>query len=141
MLQDFFNTFQEHGLEFDLKESAKTSVYTRKPLHQNVQRALSKMNVRCQTEGIAQCKCPFGTPAFMAAFMAKLTSKLQGRHDAFDAFWHAFLRHDDARKKPTRRTHEHFLNLIRLSVLSMPTYTLRTVNPIFRERYTEAATL
>jgi hypothetical protein len=44
-------------------------------------------------------------------------------------------------KKPTRRTHEHFLNLIRLSVLSMPTYTLRTVNPIFRERYTEAATL
>jgi len=98
------------------------------------------MNVRCQTEGIAPCKIPFGSPAFIEKFMRKQTVKLQGRCDAFDAFWHASLKHDANRKKPTRRTHEHFLNLIRLSFLSMPTYTLRAVNPLFREHYTEAAT-
>jgi hypothetical protein len=140
MLQDFFQTFREHGLEFDLDISAKTSVYSRKPLPQNTQRALTKMTVRCQNEGLAPCKCPFGTEAFMSKFMTKQTTKLQGRYEAFDALWSALLKFDAGRKKPTRRTHEHYLNLVRLSFLSMPMYTLRAVNPLFREHYTEAAT-
>jgi ribonuclease HI len=140
MLDDFFQTFSEHGLEFDLNISAKTSVYSRKPLPQNTQKALAKINVRCQNEGLAPCKCPFGTDSFMSNFMTKQTTKLQGRYEAFDALWNALLKFDAGRKKPTRRTHEHYLNLVRLSFLSMPMYTLRAVNPLFREHYTEAAT-
>lgn len=140
MLQEFFQTFRDHGLDFDLADSAKTSVFSLKPLPQNVQRALANMKVRCQTDGIAPCKCPFGTDQFMEKAMSKQMTKLKGRFDAFDVLFDALLRYDANRKKPTRRTHEHYLNLVRLSFLSMPMYTLRTVNPIFRELYTKTAT-
>jgi ribonuclease HI len=140
MLQDHFNTLEAHGLRFDFSDSAKTSVYSVKPLPVNVQRALGKMNIRCQTEGIAPCKCPFGTERYVAAFMSKATAKLQGRFDAFDALWNALLKYDAKQHRPTKHTHEYFLNLVRLSFLSMSTYTLRAVNPLLREPYTAAAT-
>lgn len=140
MLEDLFTTLNAHGLTCDLSDASKTSVFSVKPLPLNVQNALSKMNVRCQNDGIAPCKCPFGTEQFMAAFMSKLTTKLQGRFDAFEALWSALLRYDATKAKPTKHTHEHFLNLVRLSFLSMPMYTLRAVKPQFRELYTTAAT-
>ncbi len=140
MLQEFFDTFTAHGLEFDLTNAAKTSVFTRKPLPQSVQRALSKMNVRCQTDGIAPCKCPTGTTEYMEKFMNKVTNKLQGRFHAFDRLLDVLLRYDANRRTPTRRNFEHYLNLVRLSFLSMPTYTLRAVNPTLREHFTKATT-
>ena len=140
MLQDHFSTLEAHGLRFDFSDTAKTSVYSVKPLPANVQKALNKMNIRCQTDGIAPCKCPFGTERYVSAFMSKATIKLQGRFDAFDALWDALLQYDSKQHRPTKHTHEYFLNLVRLSFLSMPTYTLRAVNPLLREPYTTAAT-
>jgi len=140
MVKDFFNHFDAHGLHFDLSDAAKTSVYSINPLPPNVQRELSKMQIRCQTDGIAPCKCPFGTQNYVEAFMRKLMIKLQGRFDAFEALWSALLKYDSKRQRPSRHTHEHFLNLVRLSFLSMSTYTLRAVNPLLREPYTTAST-
>jgi ribonuclease HI len=135
MLSEFFSTFNQHGLEFDFTEVAKTSVFSLKPLPAAVISRLAIMGIRTQTEGIAPCKCPFGSATFMNTFISKATAKLAARHQAFDALWPAMLAADTHRRKPTLRSYEQFLNLVRLSFLSMPMYTLRTVKPSFCEPY------
>jgi hypothetical protein len=52
----------------------------------------------------------------------------------------ALLKLDRNRRQPTHRNLEHFLNLVRLSFLSMSTYTLRTLKPTFCATYSAAAT-
>jgi len=141
MLAHFVRTFNDHGLEFDLSDSAKTSVYTAKPLPNRTRNQLAAMGFRCQTEGIAPCKNPVGSPAFLKTFVTKAIAKLKTRYDAFDLLWTAMLNVDAKKKKPTKHTHEYFMNLVRLSFLSMPIYTLRALKPSICEPYKLAASL
>ncbi len=140
MLSKFFATFKRHGLEFDFADDAKTSVFTTSPLPSHVQAKLQAIGIKCQSEGIAPCKCPFGTAAYMKKFVDRATTKLQNRFQAFKMLWPAMLHLDADRRRPLLRTHEQFLNLVRLSFLSMPVYTLRALNPSHCEPYSMAAT-
>jgi hypothetical protein len=140
MLSDFFSTLQRHGLEFDFANEAKTSVFSLSPLPSQTLTQLSQLGIRFQMDGIAPCKCPCGTVEFVTKFVSKATSKLRARFDSFKMLWPAMLDIDANRKRPLLRTHEQFLNLVRLSFLSMPTYTLRALNPSICEPYSMAAT-
>lgn len=140
MLKEFFETFNAHGLEFDFSNLAKTSVYTVAPLPSTVRNQLAKLGVKTQNDGIAPCKCPIGKDQFVADFVENLTAKLTNRFLALDSLWPALLKHDAQKQRPTRRTHEHYLTLIRLSFLSMPMYTLRSLKPSLCEPYACAAT-
>jgi hypothetical protein len=140
MLSDFFSTFQRHGLEFDFADEAKTSVFSLSPLPSQTLTQLSQLGIRFQMDGIAPCKCPCGTVEFVKKFVSKATSKLRARFDSFKMLWPAMLDIDANRKRPLLRTHEQFLNLVRLSFLSMPIYTLRALNPSICEPYSLAAT-
>jgi hypothetical protein len=140
MLEEFFKTFREHGLDFDFQEGAKTSVFSQAALPIHIRTKLSEIGIKCQTDGIAPCKCPFGSPAFMSKCVSKSTTKLEQRFLALKMLWPAMLKHDANRKRPLLRSHEQFLNLVRLSFLSMPVYTLRALNPSSCEPYALAAT-
>jgi ribonuclease HI len=140
MLKDFFDTFSRHGLEFDFSDTAKTSVYTIKPVAADICLRLNAMGLKCQNDGIAPCKAPIGTPTFTRAFIEKAIRKLTARFEAFEALWPAMLNRDSSLRRPSFRTYEQFLNLVRLSFLSMSTYSLRTTPPSACEPYVVAAT-
>jgi len=139
MLAHFVAHLKEHGFDFDLTDTAKTSIYTAKPLPRKVASQLNAMGFRCQNEGIAPCKSPIGTPAFLKNFVDKALAKLQLRYESFQLLWIAMLNVDASKRNPTKRTHEFFMNLVRLSFLSMPTYTLRSLKPSICEPYSTAA--
>ena len=128
-LSDFRALFARHGLLFDLADTAKSSVYTANPLPDDIRSHINALGFRCQTDGIAPCKIPCGTPAYMTAFANKLQAKLHIRFLAFQALWTALIKYDRSLKKPSNCYFEHYLNLIRLSFLSMPMYALRTLRP------------
>ena len=125
----FHSLFSSHGLRFDLSDSAKSSVYSVRPLPRNVQLRIESLGMRCQNEGIAPCKIACGTKAFVDAHAEKLKIKLHTRFLAFKALWRALIRYDRGLKRPSNLYSEHFLNLVRLSFLSMPMYVLRTLKP------------
>jgi len=129
LLPEFIALFASHGLRFDLSDKAKSSVYSVWPLPPHIQQALARTGMRCQNEGIAPCKIPHGTDSFMNAHANKMLAKLQGRFKAFQALWPILLRYDRSRKQPTFKVYEPYLNLVRLSFLSMSTYVLRTLHP------------
>jgi ribonuclease HI len=139
LLQDFMTLFKEHGLQFDLSSSAKSSVYSVHPLPDHIKNAIQGLGVRCQNDGITPCKVPTGSRGFMEAFISKATVKLQHRYDAFKALWPALQKYDRSLKKPSHLTFEPYLNLVRLSFLSMPTYVLRTSTPSFCVAYARMA--
>ena len=120
MLKEFFGTLNARGFEFDFADTAKTSVYTVDPLPASVRASLSKLGLKTQNDGIAPCKCPIGSDEYVAKFTSGLENKLTARCQSFHALWPAMLKHDESKKRPTRRTYEFFLNLVRLSFLSMP---------------------
>jgi hypothetical protein len=138
-LREFFGIFADHGLSFDFAEIAKTSVYSLNPLPGITQSRLQQLGLRTQTEGISPCKIPIDTESFVASYTQKALTKLTTRFHAFEALWPALLALDANSRRPSLRTHEHFLNLVRLSFLSMSTYTLRTINPSACEPYAVAA--
>lgn len=139
-LQEFIQLFADHGLQFDLSDSAKSSVFSVSPLPASMQSQLSAIGMRCQTAGITPCKIPFGSHEFLSAFALKALSKLRNRFEAFKDLLPALCKLDRSRRTPTHRNYEHFLNLVRLSFLSMPTYTLRTLIPSHCVMYSAAAT-
>jgi ribonuclease HI len=139
-LAAFITLFREHGLLFDLKDGAKSSVYSVAPLPQNIQDAIAAVGMRCQNSGIAPCKIACGTAEFLDCHALKLTDKLHNRYDAFQALWPALLRYDRRLKRPSHRNAEHFLNLLRLAFLSMPMYVLRTLNPLHCVTYRRCST-
>ena len=134
-LQEFISLFQEHGLRFDLSDDAKSSVFTTAPLPVSISEKITKLHIRCQTKGIAPCKVPCGSPAYMEAFVDKATTKLRERYKAFQDLLPALVALDRTRKHPTHNNFEHFLNLVRLSFLSMTTYVLRTLIPSYCVAY------
>lgn len=140
MIFDFFSTFNDHGLQFDFDDNAKTSAFSITPLPAHIQQRLNTIGLKCQSHGIAPCKCPFGTSSYVDSFVEKLKCKLTARHQAFKTLLPAMIKFDARRSKPILRTYEHFLNLVRLSFLSMPMYTLRALHPSQCEPYTRAAT-
>jgi hypothetical protein len=139
-LQDFITIFESHGLLFDFSDSAKSSVFSTNPLPEDTALQIRALNLRCQTEGITPCKIPFGSSAFMTSFVSKLTAKLNARYLAFKDLLPALLALDRTRKSPSHHNFEHFLNLVRLSFLSMPTYALRSVIPSYCVTYRRDAT-
>jgi hypothetical protein len=128
-LSDFCALFARHGLQFDLTNTAKSSVYTVQPLPDEIRSRINALGIRCQNNGIAPCKIPCGTPAYMTAFANKLQAKLHFRFLSFTALWTALIKYDRSLKKPSNCYFEHYLNLVRLSFLSMPMYALRTLRP------------
>jgi hypothetical protein len=140
ILAEFIQLFESHGLHFDLSDAAKSSVYSVDSLPIDIQEAISAVGMRCQNDGIAPCKIACGTPAFLDAHASKLTDKIRNRHAAFQALWPAMLRYDRRLKRPAHHNSEHFLNLVRLAFLSMPTYALRTLNPAHCIAYRRCST-
>jgi ribonuclease HI len=138
-MQEFVQLFANHGLRFDLSDSAKSSVFSVDPLPADMQNQLCAIGMRCQTNGIAPCKIPFGSADFYSAFSLKALSKLRIRFEAFRDLLPALCKLDHSRRTPTHRNYEHFLNLVRLSFLSMSTYTLRTLKPSYCATYSAAA--
>jgi hypothetical protein len=139
MLCDFLALFTAHGLLFDLSTDAKSSVFSVHPLPAQLQNAIAALGVHTQNLGITPCKIPYGNPNFIVTHVGKQQDKFSLRASAFKALWPALLK-----LKPTLRNtrigvHESFLNLLRLSLLSMSTYTLRTVNPLFCAPYASFA--
>ena len=141
LLPEFISLFSAHGLRFDLSDKAKSSVYSIWPLPSHIQHALASLGMRCQNEGISPCKIPHGTDTFMNAHASKMLAKLQGRYNAFQALWPILLRYDRTRKKPTYKVYEPYLNIVRLSFLSMSTYVLRTLHPSKCAAYCRSSTV
>ena len=129
IVEDFIALFNAHGLRFNLSDAAKSSVYSVHPLSLSVQQRLKLIGMRCQNDGIAPCKIAHGNVAFMKAHADKLLLKLRTRYASFQALWPTLIKYDRSLKKPSGRVYEPFLNLVRLSFLSMPTYVLRTLHP------------
>ena len=128
-LARFLSIFDAHGLRFDLSDSAKSSVYSVHALPLHIRNRITNLGMRCQNNGIAPCKIACGSKAFVDAHAEKLKAKLHNRFTAFQALWKALVQYDRKLKKPTNLYFEHFLNLVRLSFLSMPMYVLRTLKP------------
>jgi hypothetical protein len=135
MLDDFVTLFRCHGLRFDLSDDAKSSVFSILPLPEPISAAILLLGVRTQNIGIAPCKVPFGNPNFIAAHITKQQEKFMLRFNGFKALWPALLKLKPTCKSSRIGVHEGYLNLLRLSLLSMPIYTLRTVNPLFCAPY------
>jgi ribonuclease HI len=140
VLQEFIQLFADHGLHFDLRDTAKSSVFSLQPLPGATQLQLNALGIRCQVSGITPCKIPVGSSAFIAEFTDKALTKLRHRFEAFKDLLPALCKLDRSRRTPSHRNYEHFLNLVRLSFLSMPTYTLRTLLPSACVTYSTAAT-
>ena len=140
LLVEFIALFSSHGLRFDLSDAAKSSVYSVQPLPPAVQQAVVRLGMRCQNEGIAPCKIAHGTPAFVNAAATRATAKLHTRFQSMDALWPALVDYDRSLKKPTHRIYEPYLNLVRLSFLSMSTYVLRTLHPSKCAAYCSSST-
>ena len=140
LLAEFIALFSAHGLRFDLSDTAKSSVYTVNPLPLPVQRDIALLGMRCQNDGIAPCKVAHGTPAFMDKHAAKALTRLHIRYQGFEALWPVLFNFDRSLKKPTNRIHEPYLNLVRLSFLSMSTYVLRTLHPSKCAAYCRSST-
>ena len=138
LLSEFIDTFRAHGLSFDLSGDAKTSVYTTHPLATSTQQAIAALGIRCQNRGIAPCKIPTGSHEFISAHVQKQLEKFNLRAKSFEALWKALLKLKPFMKKENIGIHEGYLNTLRLSLLSMPMYTLRTVSPSFCRPYTFA---
>jgi ribonuclease HI len=138
MLAEFTAVFNSHGLTFDVSNTAKTSVFSRLPLPPALQSSIHALNIRTQTEGIAPCKIPFGTDAFIQKHVSKQIDKFKLRAGAFEALWPALLKLKLTFKSRIS-VHECYLNLLRLSLLSMTSYTLRTVQPLFCAPYSNFA--
>jgi ribonuclease HI len=139
MLKDFMLLFHSHGLRFDLSDGAKSSAFSVSPLPAPLLLSIAELNVKTQTTGIAPCKIPFGTPSFMSSHIAKQQEKLLLRARAFRALWPALLNLKPSLKSSRIGIYEGFLNLLRLSFISMSTYTLRTVPPLFCAPYADLA--
>jgi hypothetical protein len=134
MLADFLLIFRSHGLRFDLSNASKSSAFSTCPLPEPLLAMIAALGVKPQTHGIAPCKIPFGHPTFMIAHVAKQMDKLRLRASAFKALWPPLLKLKPALKSSRIGIYEGYLNLLRLSLLSMSTYTLRTVSPFFVHR-------
>jgi hypothetical protein len=139
-LEEFITLFQNHGLRFDFADTAKSSVYTIVSLPDDLRVRLQALRLRCQNDGITPCKIPCGSPAFMTAFAEKAITKLRMRFKAFDDLLPALIALDRSKRIPTHQNLEHFLNLTRLSFLSMSTYALRTLTPSHCAAYRQEAT-
>jgi len=137
LIAEFIQLFNDHGLRFDMTDSAKTSVFSKVPLHPSIQHRLQAIGIRTQQRGIAPCKVPYGTEDFIKAHVKKQMDKFEMRFKGFEALWPALLKRERLSKKPCNRIYESFLMLIRLSLLSMPMYTLRTTNPLHCAPYSE----
>ncbi len=140
LLDEFIALFAAHGLRFDLSDTAKSSVYSVHPLPAPVQRAIAHLGMRCQNEGIAPCKIPHGTSAFMDKYASRALDKLGNRYQSMEALWPVLIKYDLSLKKPTHRIREPYLNLVRLSFLSMSTYVLRTLKPSKCAAYCRSST-
>lgn len=138
-LEKLLRLFRSHGLRFDLSDSAKSSVYSKAPLPLHVATGIQRLEMRCQNDGIKPCKIPYGSTSFCQSFADKALIKLQGRFALFKDLFPALIKLDRERKRPSHRNFEHFLNLIRLSFLSMPIYVLRTLPPSFCVAYRQAS--
>lgn len=139
MLHSFISLFSSHKLRFDLSNSAKSSAFSVFPPSPLLAAAISALGLRCQQAGIAPCKIPFGDPNYMANHISKQQDKLVLRTQSFKALWPALLKLKPSLKHSRIGVHEAFLNLLRLSLLSMATYTLRTVSPQFCAPYASIA--
>ncbi len=135
MLEAFMALFRTHGLHFDLSDSAKTSVFSVLPLPNMLRDPILELGVKCQQAGIAPCKIPYGNPNFILSHVAKQQDKFMLRFSAFKALWPAMLKLKPTLKQTRIGVYEAYLNLLRLSLLSMSSYTLRTVSPQFCAPY------
>jgi ribonuclease HI len=135
MLGEFLALFRSRGLKFDLSNTAKSSVFSVLPLASELLEAISSLDVRTQQRGIAPCKIPFGNPNFIAAHVLKQQTKMILRAKTFGALWPALLKLKPSIRNSRIGVHEGFLNLLRLSLLAMTNYTLRTVSPLFCAPY------
>ena len=138
-LEDFMALFKNHGLCFDLSSTAKSSVFSTYALPDATRLRIQTAGLRCQNEGVTPCKIPIGSPSFMIQFVNKLSTKLRSRFRSFQDLLPALLTLDRSRRNPSHHNLEHFLNLVRLSFLSMPTYVLRTVTPSYCAAYRKDA--
>jgi ribonuclease HI len=134
-LRRFIALFRSHNLNFDFADKAKTSVFSKLPLAVALHDAISALGIRIQNEGIAPCKIPFGTSTYVETLVSKLTNKFRRRADAFRALWPAMLKLKLTLKRTRIGVYEGYLNILRLSLLSMTNYTLRTVPPLFSAPY------
>lgn len=139
MLLNFLTLFRSHGLKFDLSNDAKSSIFSVLTPSPRLLLNLLPLGVKTQQSGIAPCKIPYGDPNFIATHVTKQQDKLLLRVRSFKALWPALLK----LKSPIRNlrigVHEGYINLLRLSLLSMTTYTLRTVPPLLCAPYASLA--
>lgn len=140
LIAEFIQIFAKRGMHFDLSDSAKTSVFSKSPLPPPVLKRLQVIGIKSQQKGIAPCKIPYGTDEFIQAHVKKQMTKFEIRFRGFEALWPALLKRERLAKKPCNRIYESYLMLIRLSLLSMPMYTLRTINPFHCAPYSELVT-
>jgi hypothetical protein len=141
MLEAFMKLFRDHGLRFDLSDTAKSSVFSVTPPSDELRDSIHALGVKCQQVGIAPCKIPFGHPTYVTSHVSKQHQKFVLRASAFKALWPAILKLKPTLKQTRIGVFEAYLNLLRLSLLSMPMYTLRTVSPQFCAPYASAASL
>ena len=137
LIDEFIQLFKSHGLHFDMSDAAKTSVFSKLPLDLSTQHRLQAIGIKSQQKGIAPCKIPYGTDDYVRAHVKKQMAKFEIRFKGFEALWPALLKRERLAKKPCNRIYESYLMLIRLSLLAMPMYTLRTVNPLHCAPYAE----
>jgi ribonuclease HI len=135
MLEAFMALFRAHGLHFDLSDAAKSSVFSVLPLPDALRDPILNLGVKCQQVGISPCKIPYGNPNFILSHVAKQQDKFMLRFSAFKALWPAMLKLKPTLKQTRIGVYEAYLNLLRLSLLSMSSYTLRTVSPQFCAPY------
>jgi ribonuclease HI len=139
MLAQFLQLFLSHGLKFDLSNTAKTSVFTKMPLPSVLNDEIIKLNIRVQCNGITPCKIPCGTVDFISEHVLKAANKFRRRALAFKALWPAMLKLKPLLKRTRIGIYEGYLNILRLSLLSMTNYTLRTVSPLYSAPYANLA--
>ncbi len=140
MLSEFIKLFVRHGLKFDFSDAAKTSVFSVFPLPSLVELSFADLPIKLQQTGIAPCKIPFGNPNYIVAHVAKLEDKFRLRAKAFQALWPAFLKLKPLLSRTRIGVYESYLNILRLSLLSMSSYTLRSIPPSFSAPYASIAT-
>ena len=120
---EFANLWRDHGVTLNM-DCSKTFAASRIPLLPPCSSALALIGFSTQTNGIAPCKIPFGSPAFISSKVDKVLLKLNNRATELHTLWTALIEHSRSNSYA-----DLFINIVRLCFSSIAIFYLRTLPP------------
>jgi hypothetical protein len=125
---EFKDLLTAHGLVLNF-DSDKSFVFSLVPLPLPSIQELLAIGLRCNNDGMAPCKIPFGTVEFISKKIDKAILKLRSRAAELHRLWEALTIYSRSNSFA-----DLFVNIVRNCFSSIPVFYLRTCPPWATER-------